>query len=94
MARLKQQPLFLTSGGISRVKSSGLQDRSLHADLQSFFPPHLYLYEGAALILPSKSVCTFHCDLQLDTELNNIGAEKPPLTSLKFLRPIHQLGYF
>lgn len=40
------------------------------------FPPHLYLYEGAALILPSKSVCTFRCDLQLDTELNNIGARE------------------
>lgn len=43
----------------------------------------------------SKSVCTFHSDLQLDTELNNIRAQRSPLlTSLKFLRPIHQRGYF
>lgn len=40
------------------------------------FSPHLYLYEAAALILPSKSAGTFHRDLQLDTELNNSRARE------------------
>lgn len=83
---------------ISLAKGAGIHDRSLRADLQKLPltppPPHLYLYEAAALILPSKSAGTFHRDLQLDTELNNSGAAEPPLTSLKFLRPIHQRGDF
>lgn len=40
------------------------------------FSPHLYLYDAAALILPSKSAGTFHRDLQLDTELNNSRAQR------------------
>lgn len=75
--RLFSQAHLAPSSCISQVKGApGSMTEVSALTSKASFSPHLYLYEAAALILPSKSAGTFHRDLQLDTELNNSRARE------------------
>lgn len=67
---------LLPPAALAQLKAPGSMTEVSALTSTASFSPHLYLYEAAALILPSKSAGTFHRDLQLDTELNNSRARE------------------